>query len=211
MALEAADKIRVAHNSFSHQEPFEYEEVAAKEGDDVFHFISYIPFNDGVYELDGIQKGPIFIGNIETGKDWLQVAKTEIHKRIEEYTSSEIHFNLLAIIGDMQERLMGQLESDKVIKSVIEKRLGIPVSIEVTEEILAKYKTDIEALPSETKEITNLHETLSFKINENTKMLEYEIEKRKKWSLENQRRRHNYLPFIFELLKTLAEIGRAHV
>ena len=103
MALESADTIRVAHNSFSHQEPFEYEEVAATEKDDVFHFVSYLPFKGKVYELDGLQKGPVLIGPIEEGKDWILVAKNEIQKRMQEYTTNEIHFNLLAIIADRKE------------------------------------------------------------------------------------------------------------
>jgi len=32
-----------------------------------------------------------------------------------------------------------------------------------------------------------------------------EKERRAKWKLENQRRRHNYVPLIFELLKQLAQ------
>ena len=32
-----------------------------------------------------------------------------------------------------------------------------------------------------------------------------EEERRVQWSLENQRRRHNYVPLIFELLKQLAQ------
>ena len=103
MALESADVIRIAHNSFTHPEPFEYEEVAATEKDDVFHFVGYLPFKGKVYELDGMQKGPVLIGSVEEGKDWLQVAKTEIQKRMQEYTTSEIHFNLLAIAGDRKE------------------------------------------------------------------------------------------------------------
>ena len=106
MALEGADVIRVAHNSFSHPEPFEFEEVAATEKDDVFHFVSYVPFKGKVYELDGLQNGPVLIGEVGEGKDWILVAKNEIQKRMQEYTTSEIHFNLLAIIGDRKEAVL---------------------------------------------------------------------------------------------------------
>jgi ubiquitin carboxyl-terminal hydrolase L5 len=208
MALESADTIRTAHNSFSHPEPFEYEEVAAKEGDDVFHFISYIPFHDGVYELDGMQKGPVFIGKIEEGKDWLVVARAEIQKRMEDYISSEIHFNLLAIIGDRETSLRNEIQKDKVLKAELMQKVGLPIDMEVKEEDLAKYKAEIDALPKDSKDMGTLIETLEVKINENTHMLVYEVEKRKKWTRENQRRRHNYLPFIFELLKLLAEKGK---
>jgi len=208
MALESADTIRNAHNSFSRPEPFEYEEVAAKEGDDVFHFVSYIPFHDGVYELDGILKGPVLIGKIEEGKDWLLVAKAEIQKRIEDYMSNEIHFNLLAIIADREVILRNEIQRDKVLRAELMKKLELPTDMEVKEEDLAKYKAEIDALPKDSKDMGNLVETFEVKINANIQTLDYELDKRKKWTRENQRRRHNYLPLAFELLKLLAQKGK---
>lgn len=49
----------------------------------MFHFISYVPFKGKVYELDGLQEGPIYIGDYEN--DWLNVAKEAITKRINLY------------------------------------------------------------------------------------------------------------------------------
>ena len=53
-----------------------------------------------LYELDGIQAGPLDHGAIE-GDDWLALARQVLQKRIEKYASSEIRFNLMALItGD---------------------------------------------------------------------------------------------------------------
>lgn len=61
----------------------------------MFHFISYVPFKGKVYELDGLQEGPIYIGDYEN--DWLSVAKEAITKRINLYQEKETAFTLLAI------------------------------------------------------------------------------------------------------------------
>ena len=54
-AIGNSDLIRNSHNSFHRQEPFEIEQddKSGKE-EDAFHFISYVPFNNQLYELDGL-------------------------------------------------------------------------------------------------------------------------------------------------------------
>lgn len=37
--------------------------------------------------------------------------------------------------------------------------------------------------------------------------IQMEVERQKKWRAENERRRHNYVPFIFEMLQQLAQKG----
>lgn len=84
VCLGNLDVIRIAHNSFSRPEPFVFtQKKKAKEGDDVFHFISYIPFKGHVYELDGLQEGPIMLGSFKD--DWLLVAREAIMKRVSLY------------------------------------------------------------------------------------------------------------------------------
>jgi len=104
-AIGNSEKIRVAHNSFTRQDPFFMEEeTKPANDDDVFHFISFVPFNGQLYELDGLQPGPISFGEC-SADDWLSKAREQIQARIQKYAAGEIKFNLLAITGDKMTKL----------------------------------------------------------------------------------------------------------
>ena len=82
LSIGNSDKIKQAHNGFARQDPFEVEiDRTATKDDDAFHFISYINFKDQLYELDGLQQGPISHGAC-TADNWLEKARTEIQARI---------------------------------------------------------------------------------------------------------------------------------
>ena len=95
LVLGNSEVIRNSHNSFSRPEPFVFTGkkkakvqelvILFQEGDKVYHFIAYVPFKGRVYELDGLQEGPILLGEITEGFDWVAVAKDAILKRIAMY------------------------------------------------------------------------------------------------------------------------------
>lgn len=100
LALSNSDVIRLVHNTFARQQMFEFDAKQAEKDDEVFHFISYIPFEGRLYELDGLREGPVDLGVIPDGVDWVQVARPVIEKRMQEYSEGEIQFNLMAVVGD---------------------------------------------------------------------------------------------------------------
>jgi ubiquitin carboxyl-terminal hydrolase L5 len=110
-----ADVLRSVHNSFARQTVFSFEDRPAKENDDVYHFISYIHKDGVVWELDGLQEGPIFIEPAEE-KDWLATASSAIQARMREAEESDksgqgqgISFSLMAVTASKIAQLTAQI------------------------------------------------------------------------------------------------------
>ncbi|MFH4983251.1 hypothetical protein AB6A40_009960 [Gnathostoma spinigerum] len=169
LSLSNCEKIRNVHNSFARQHLFEVD-IRVPEKEDNYHFITYVPVDGHIYELDGLREAPIDLGVVKEGEDWLDVVRPIISKRIQKYSEGEIHFNLMAVISDR--------------KMKYEKRL----------EEISQAGMDSEAV---TEEVSHLRALIAA-----------EEENAKSYKVENIRRRHNYVPFIVELIKILAKEGK---
>jgi len=175
--------IKKVHNSFARPEPFSIEKDPNLASEDAFHFISYVPVNGTLYELDGLKNGPISLGAC-TEDTWLKVVKPHIQKRIDTYSKSEIRFNLMAIIKNRKEALTEKLEELRLKKSELEKQMS-----------------DTMDLDGDSVGIQDVND----RIEQTQGLIANEEAKFSNWKAENQRRKHNYIPFLFNLLKVLAE------
>lgn len=110
LAMSNASQIRTVHNSFSRQTLFELDNKSNNKDEDVFHFISYLPINGRLYELDGLKEGPVDLGVIGD-TNFLDAVRPVIEKRIQKYSEGEIHFNLMALVSDRQMLCQRQLDA----------------------------------------------------------------------------------------------------
>lgn len=156
---------------------FEFEGTKPKkEEEEVYHFISYVPIEGRLYELDGLKEGPIDLGPLpDDGSHWIDLARPVIEARIRKYSEGEIHFNLLSIISDRKMLYQRQLDE---LKSQLERG--------------SSMDTD----------------SIHLEMNHLKDLIQEEESKAQKYKIENIRRKHNYLPLIMELLKTLSSEGK---
>ncbi|XP_022915714.1 ubiquitin carboxyl-terminal hydrolase isozyme L5 [Onthophagus taurus] len=110
LTISNSPVIRTVHNSFARQQIFEFDPFVTPKNEDVFHFVSYIPIDGRLYELDGLKSGPIDLGSIAANTEWTDVVRPIIEKRIQKYSEGEIHFNLMAIVADRKMIYTKQME-----------------------------------------------------------------------------------------------------
>lgn len=182
--------IRTAHNSFARPEPFSFEGKKATEDDDVFHFVAYVPVDGQVYELDGLREGPILLGACNND-NWTSVAAESIRGRIATYSAKEIKFNLLALHEKPKARMERKLNELKQRETELKGQLA---NLAQSEEERANLTKELESLGPEIAQCQTL--------------LAEEDEKLRAWQVENVRRKHNYIPLAYNLLKLLAAKGK---
>lgn len=184
LSISNSDLIRTAHNRFARPDPFAQPRSGfAMGGDDVFHYVAFVHFKRAIYELDGMKEGPVLLGEDVDDEQWVGVVVEKIRKRIEVYMSNEIKCCLMAVgpnRGDLlEEEGRGLLQKRELLKKEM-KGNDLIRELEIVER----------------------------EIEENRQKLQVEIERRRMVQQENERRQHNYVPLIFELLKIMNEKGK---
>lgn len=94
---------------------------------DSFHFVSYVPIRGRLYELDGLKKFPVDHGPIPAGEDWTEMFRRVISQRLAQESnsgssdsiSSDIRYNLMAVVPDKRVTLTNRLNNLKSNRLIV--------------------------------------------------------------------------------------------
>uniref|UniRef100_A0A6G1SM86 ubiquitinyl hydrolase 1 n=1 Tax=Aceria tosichella TaxID=561515 RepID=A0A6G1SM86_9ACAR len=82
---------------------------------ETYHFVSYVPIKNRLYELDGLKNYPIDHGPIDPNEDWTEKFRRVIRQRLLENKSdgcdamNDIRYNLMAVVPDRRVQLKKQI------------------------------------------------------------------------------------------------------
>ncbi|XP_068713612.1 ubiquitin carboxyl-terminal hydrolase BAP1-like [Montipora foliosa] len=101
-------ELAMAHNKFARPEPKLLPEktnaVSTGRAMEAFHFVSYVPINGRLFELDGLKPYPIDHGPWGEQEDWTEKFRRVITERLGIATGGEpyhdIRYNLMAVVAD---------------------------------------------------------------------------------------------------------------
>lgn len=109
VAISNMPELAIAHNSHAtssslEREPARQNSNAIRSSQrtitvgEAFHFVSFVPINGRLVELDGLKDYPIDHGSIEGSQLWTEKFRQLIRNRLERPDSHEIRYNLMAVI-----------------------------------------------------------------------------------------------------------------
>ncbi|XP_037303994.2 ubiquitin carboxyl-terminal hydrolase BAP1 [Pungitius pungitius] len=150
-AIGNAPELARAHNSHARPEPRHLPEkqngISAVRTMEAFHFVSYVPIKDRLFELDGLKAYPIDHGPWGEEEEWTDKARRVIMERIGLATAGEpyhdIRFNLMAVVPDRRMKYESKLEILKRNRQTVLE--GLQKMIRLTQPELVQDKKQQES------------------------------------------------------------------
>ncbi|KAL8883404.1 MAG: hypothetical protein Q9192_007185 [Flavoplaca navasiana] len=94
----------------------------SNEDDAGFHFIAFVPVQDKVWKLDGLERQPQNLGPIGN-EDWVLQVAPEIETRMAQYEDGQIEFAILSLIKEPLIKLVDELAENVKSITCIRRRL----------------------------------------------------------------------------------------
>lgn len=91
---------------------------------EAFHFVSFVPINGHLFELDGLKPFPMDHGTWEANEDWTDKFRRVITNRIDiSNGEQDIRFNLMAVVPDRRISISHKLSILRRNKEIVEEAL----------------------------------------------------------------------------------------
>ncbi|KAK8256820.1 ubiquitin carboxyl-terminal hydrolase [Phyllosticta capitalensis] len=203
--------------------------------DAAFHFIAFLPIAGSVWKLDGLDRQPQKLHDLEADEDWLQSIAENLMARMAQYEEGQIEFGLLSLVKDPQIELKEQLAQNVKSIQCCEERLtqvqpawrefamdgdsseenlitGISVEYSMgAEDIrLATIPPSLEKKIQKDDDPTTLIETRQKLVIEQSGLRASLRDEEQTAAADREKaenRRHDYGPFVQTWLRMLAESG----
>jgi len=221
LAVSNSEPIRKAHNSFHRQSSFEIVQEKDSKGEDAFHFVGYVCHEGRVYELDGLKKGPLLVGDIPAGAPWVERAREEVQRRIEAYSqkagaegSAELRFNLMAITANRLQEAEKRMERERFLRqraniSLVSRNEDVELLDEVEDDDAPADIPSFEDLSAqEVPAVRAIVARCTSTIEEMGAVVESEKKRRAQWESENALRRTDLVPLALCAMRHLARLKR---
>ncbi|XP_050414072.1 ubiquitin carboxyl-terminal hydrolase calypso isoform X2 [Patella vulgata] len=116
-----------AHNSHARPEPRHLPEkqpgLSTVKTGEAFHFVSYVPINGSLFELDGLKPYPIDHGPWEKEEEWTEKFLRVITDRLGMAKGGEpnndIRYNLMAVVPDKRQLYENKLKTLKTNRQIV--------------------------------------------------------------------------------------------
>jgi len=232
LAISNSEPIRRAHNSFHRQSSFEIVQDKDAQGEDAFHFVGYVCSGGRVYELDGLKRGPVLVGDAPAGTPWAEKAREEVQRRIEAFAqraaaaspgegeggggggSVELRFNLMAIVADRLQEAERRMERERFLRqraniSLVSRNEDVELLDEVEDDDAPADIPSFEELSAqEVPAVRAIVARCTASIEELGGVVEGEKKRRARWAAENALRRTDLVPLALCAMRHLARQRR---
>ncbi|XP_049275527.1 ubiquitin carboxyl-terminal hydrolase BAP1 [Rhipicephalus sanguineus] len=119
-AIGNTPELARAHNTHAKPEPRQPQEkphgVPMGRTMEAFHFVSYVPIDGRLYELDGLKPYPIDHGPWLPGEDWTDKFRMVITERL---GGGDIRFNLMAVVPDRRQAYEQKLRTLRTNRGIV--------------------------------------------------------------------------------------------
>ncbi|XP_013108708.1 ubiquitin carboxyl-terminal hydrolase calypso isoform X1 [Stomoxys calcitrans] len=196
---------------------------------EAFHFVSFVPINGHLFELDGLKPYPMDHGGWDECEDWTDKFRRVMAERLGIATGEQdIRFNLMAVVPDRRIAITHKLKmlrtNQAIVSGTLQKLLkaneaanvGSPLKSEENGEQSQQQTQQRSVSPSPlldasnaftVRDLQSLLKNLDSEIAINEQHLNDENDRRYMFKVDDCRRTHNYDEFICAFLSMLAHQG----